>query len=212
MDVRPAEADPPEIVDRLWRDVRGGELAIEAGANQGQSLARLAGMFERVVAFEPYPPNYEHACRARAALPNAGSGSSVRCQALSDHDGEMDLRLVTDQLTSDAHEAHEWKDFTALPELTVPCVTMDTVAEQEGVPDFVNLDVEGCEMLVLKGAPKVLAVGRTRWLIEFHSAELQNQCLLTLASSGLRAEIVRHPHYAEGSRLWYNHGWLLAHP
>jgi FkbM family methyltransferase len=230
---RPAESDPPEIVPYLWRDVRAGELAIEAGANQGQSLARLGSLFSRVIAFEPYDAAWQAAVsRLRLGLgrnPDPAR-TDVRCQALSDHDGETSLRLVESQFRTDAHEAQEWhKTWHREPEIIVPCTTLDTVAlltrdelarqsdrgergAPDGFPDFVNMDVEGSEAAILRGAHQVLHARRTSWLIEFHSQDLHDECLAILDAACSRTETVRHPHYERGSRLWYNHGWLLAHP
>jgi FkbM family methyltransferase len=198
--VPPAEDDPPEIMPYLWHDVRPGMLAFEVGANQGQSLPRLLRLFRRVVAFEPFEPSF--------ALASQVADADVRQQAVSDHDGEVALRLVEHQFRTDRHEAAERIDFTALPEITVPCVSLDTLAEAEGIPDFVNMDVEGSELHVLQGAPKVLAAGRTQWLIEFHSAGLHADCLEILSAHCSHVETVRHPHYLHGSRVYYEHGWL----
>lgn len=41
--------------------------------------------------------------------------------------------------------------------LLVPTVTLDSVLDHRAAPDFVKIDVEGAEMLVLHGASKVLA-------------------------------------------------------
>jgi FkbM family methyltransferase len=161
-------------------------------------------MFARVIAFEPFEPSF--------SLARQVEGADVRHQAVSDHDGEVTLRLVENQFRTDGHEAAEWMDFTVLPEFTVPCTSLDTLARNEGVPGFINMDVEGSELDVLHGAEALLAAGQASWLIEYHSRVLHDACLDVLAAACSRTETVRHPHYEPGSRLWYNHGWLLAHP
>lgn len=209
MRIFPAETDPPEIMPWLWRDIKGGGLAFEVGANQGQSLARLAALFTRVVAFEPYEPSFRMAAGAAAELP----GTDVRQMAVSGHDGETALRLVEDQFRTDSHEASSWhRTWHSDPEITVPCVTLDTVAAAEGIPDFVSMDVEGSEADALRGAGTILAAAHTTWFIEFHSRDLRTECLILLEVAARRIETVRHPHYEPGSRLWHDHGWLLAHP
>ena len=200
--VRPAASDPPEITGYLWSGYAPGKLAFEVGANHGQSLPRMMGRYERVVAFEPYPPSFELAARV--------PGSDVRQVAVSDHDGEISLTVVRDQLVSPQHESWERMGLADYEKITVPCVTLDTVIADEGVPDFINMDVEGHELDVLHGAVKLLETGHPAWLIEFHSKDQQEGCTDILVNAGYHVEIVRHPHYPPGSQFWYQHGWLKA--
>src|SRR6185437_12586324 len=93
----------------------------------------------------------------------------------------------------------------------VPSVTLDGAAERLGrMPDFVKVDTEGHEGQVLRGAARILAAGTAGWLIEFHSAALRRECMSLLLAAGYEPETVRHPHYAKGSRMWHEHGWLRA--
>ena len=51
--------------------------------------------------------------------------------------------------------------------------TIDTVCEDENIiPDFVKIDVEGHEFQVLEGASKTALKGKTQFLVEMHSSHL----------------------------------------
>ena len=51
--------------------------------------------------------------------------------------------------------------------------TIDTVCEDENIiPDFVKIDVEGHELQVLEGAYKTALKGKTQFLVEMHSSHL----------------------------------------
>lgn len=202
--VRQASSDPHEIIGYLWAGYRPGILAFEVGANDGQSLPKMMERYGRVVAFEPYRPNW----RIASLTP----GSDVRLAAVSDHDGEITLALENSQLCSPAHEAYTRLHLDGNEKFTVPCVTLDTVMDTDGLPDFINMDVEGHELNVLHGASRLLAARKTQWLIEFHSQELRDQCENILEEAGCKVETVRHPHYPAGSQYWFQHGWLKATP
>lgn len=202
--IRQASSDPHEILGYLWTGYLPGKLAFEVGANDGQSLPRMTERYGRVVAFEPYYPNW----RIASLTP----GSDVRLAAVSDHDGEITLALENSQLCSPGHEAYTRLHLDGNEKLTVPCVTLDTVMDAEGIPDFINMDVEGHELDVLHGASRLLAARKTSWLIEFHSRDLQESCAKILDEAGCDVEIVRHPHYPKGSEFWFQHGWLKVKP
>ena len=202
--VRPASDDPAEIMDFLWSGWTTGELAFEVGANCGQSLDRLLRSYRRVVAFEPLPAAYRIAAHV--------TGADVRNAAVSDRDGEVTLTLENSQLLSSTHEGYARLGLEKNDTVTVPCVMLDTVMDAEGVPAFVNMDVEGHELSVLRGALRLLGKNRTQWLIEFHSQEQQEKCAKLLDDFGCDVQIVRHPHYAPGSQFYLQHGWLKAVP
>jgi hypothetical protein len=51
--------------------------------------------------------------------------------------------------------------------------TIDKVCEDENIiPDFVKIDVEGHEHQVLEGASEIALKGKTKYLVEMHSSNL----------------------------------------
>jgi len=212
--VRPAATDPPQVQHRLWHDVRGVR-AFDVGTNCGQSLPELLRRFDVVVGFEP--------CRDSFELASAGfAPTEILNIAVSDHDGTVVLAEIegeqadTGQLVSPGTHGMEWDpgdwDSSRVRKVTVECRTLDTLAGEYSLPDFVKVDTEGHELDVLRGAPGVLRRQMTAWLIEFHNPELHKLCKDILESAGHEVETIRHPHYPPGSHMWYQHGWIKARP
>jgi FkbM family methyltransferase len=206
--MRQAQDDPPEIQDRLWAGL-GGEVGWDIGANCGQSVPRMRMAARRVLCFEPAVESY--AVLERAWRGN--DGLSFRNIAVSDHDGEVELGVLSEQIETGqlVTPGLEWKpgDAERTERRLVPCRTADSLAREYGKPDFIKVDTEGHELKVLQGAFRLLARG-TDWLIEFHSPVLFTECQKVFLYAGYTPYVIRHPHYPPGSDLWHTHGWLKA--
>lgn len=208
--MKPAPIDPPEIHRQLWDNVGRGYLAWDIGANCGQTLGELTSRFTRVMAFEPAEEcwSYFTAWTGRVELFPF---------AISDLDGDIQLaalpdKIDTGQLVTPGTHGMEWSpDVPEAVARTIPARSIDGLLD-DGFdrPDFIKLDVEGHEGRVLAGAKWTLHMYRPQWLIEFHTPELHEDCRRVLTEHGYRLETVRHPHYATGSDMWHNHGWLKA--
>jgi FkbM family methyltransferase len=204
--LKPAGMDPPEIQDRLWAGL-GGEVGWDIGANAGQSVPRMRMAARRVLCFEPAVESYEVLERSW----RGNDGISFRNIAVSDHDGEVELSVQDEPISSGqlVSPGLEWQAVHAGQFRLVPCRTADSLAREYGKPDFIKVDTEGHELKVLQGAAGLLARG-TDWLIEFHSPELLNDCQIVFLHAGYTPFIIRHPHYEPDSRNWHQHGWLKA--
>ena len=216
--VSPAPSDPAQEV--LWAGVRG-RVGWDIGANSGESLVRMARLFSQVLCAEPCLESFT-ALRRTAACITVGCKIDLLPGAVAAHDGflRMSARIgpiATGQLTPDVagHEPPDgdWGSWGPPVEAReIPCLTADTIASQYGVPDFIKVDTEGHEAMVLAGAKKLLTgAAPPGWLIEFHSRELYDECLRALAWAGYgTVRTLRHPHYEPGSPLWHMHGWIRA--
>jgi len=212
--VRPAPADPPEVWSLLWEGFYG-DLAFDIGTNCGQTLPEMGQRFTAVLGFEPCQESFHAAQEQFPAM-------AILPVAVSDHDGLVTLAMAegqhadTGMLVSPGTHGMEWDvgvlESGAVHARKVPCRSLDSLSDEHGVPDFCKVDTEGHELLVLLGGLHVLDRRATRWLIEFHSAALHDRCTWLLEHSGHVVETVRHPHYAEGTDLWFRHGWLRAVP
>jgi FkbM family methyltransferase len=88
--------------------------------------------------------------------------------AVADKDGEIPF-FSTGSATSgglfrhdDDSDDRKWKTHQ------VPVHRLDKLFEKQ-TPDLVKIDVEGAELLVLRGAKEILNQGRTMFLVEVHS-------------------------------------------
>lgn len=147
----------------------GGEVAIDVGANRGQSSVMLARKFKRVIAFEPDPTNVDR-MRETLSLNGANTVEVVEC-ALSADPGFKPLRLSE----SHGHHTLEREHVTAkVSELLVAVDTLDEVVEKLKISeiDLLKIDVEGHELSVLMGSQSILRAQRARRIYFEHSPVL----------------------------------------
>lgn len=215
--MRPAPLDPPEVTHRLWEGF-AGHTGWDVGANCGQTLHHMASCFDQVIAFEPAVECLDLLWKTCLdAARTFDKTVVVKPIAVSDHDGEVTLaalpdKIDTGQLVTPGTHGMEWTpDIPEVVARTVPCRSLDSLADELASPDFVKVDVEGHEGKVLDGARRLLDLVRPDWLIEFHTPELHNQCQLLLERYGYDVTTIRHPHYRVGGQMYFQHGWLRAH-
>lgn len=204
--------DPEDVHYRLWCPF-SGELAFDVGANYGQSLRAMvtSGRFARAVACEPSDEAFA------VASGEFGSDSRVTLlqTAVSDHDGTIELSVCTGPIQSGellcpdmiGKSPDSW--FSGeVSRRTVPCTTLDSLAAEYGMPQLVKVDTEGSEVKVLNGASSLL--GRTEWIVEWHSLVLRDQCAAIL--DGYELEVIPYP-YPDGVPPYGGepqNGWIKA--
>lgn len=219
--IKPPPSDPAEIEQELWADFKG-ELAFDVGAHVGESLFHLTKRFTTVVAFEPAHESF------RQLKADWGDREDVylRMEALSDHRGTLEtsmreMQMTGGQLVATGMPYKRYIEGITPPTQylpwgreigtrTVPTETLDWIAGNFGYPDFCKIDTEGHEAKILAGAKETLTASKTSWLIEFHLQAHYTDCMRTLIKAGYSPSTIRHPHYAPGSDLYFNHGWIKA--
>ena len=151
-----------------WRAARAflkpGMTAVDVGANIGWYSSIFAGGVGsssvpqgRVFAIEPYPDNLKRLERSKALLPSPEILVIIR-GVCSDIDGTASLFL------NRFHPGHTlMKDFAqglsfTGQTITVPSITLDTLAREHRIDriDFLKIDVESAELLVIRGAQRIL--------------------------------------------------------
>jgi len=212
--------DPREVMPALWGDVRGS-TGWDVGANTGQAVSTMLGNgFRRVLAFEPCLESYQVLDRKYGR----DSRVTLFSIALAAHRGKLALHrreeaVDSGQLVSfhipPVPTGYQTDPLRELPyggiteERIVACSTVDWYAQQYGIPDFITVDTEGGEVDVLRGAVETLPRD-VRWLVEFHTRENFDDCVSILEKEGHYLDVIRHPHYPEGSTMWWTHGWIKA--
>lgn len=160
------EADDA-VRDALLAMVRPDAVVLDVGANVGWwtvPLARRVGpRGGRVVAFEPVPAN-------RARLEWAIAANRVQAHvevapvALGEQPGALGMWLKSEETGAGSGTA-ALVTGAGPSHLTVPVVRLDDWAADHAVVrcDLMKLDIEGAELLMLRGAERFVA--RTRPLI-----------------------------------------------
>jgi len=152
-----------DLVDSL---VRTGESAVDIGANHGMwtlALSRAAGEQGRVYSFEPVPFTFGvlSAVARRGRLANVtlvNKGCSDRVATM-----EMTVPLQRAGSSDDlgAHlaqrQAHGSDEAGDSVEVSCEMTTLDSaLGEVEGI-SFLKLDIEGAELLALRGGAETIA-------------------------------------------------------
>jgi FkbM family methyltransferase len=160
----------PLVQKCLVRQLHPGDVFYDIGANAGffsLLAARCVGQRGHVFAFEPLPENIEILCEQFRL--NECRNTTVVGLAVSDHSGPAALERGSDRNTAHLVQTAA----VAAGGCPVRTVALDEFVQSHARPDFVKIDVEGAEVLVLQGATRLLSdAGRPRLLVEFHSEEL----------------------------------------
>jgi len=133
---------------------RGG-VALDLGANQGIytcAFGSAVGPEGRVVSVEPIPRQVDR-LETNTKL-NGWSHVKVVSGAISDTVGEIDLRMNH----GDTAASIVWGSTDTDKVIRVKTRTIDEIVAGEKLPkvDFIKIDVEGAEMLALRGAVQTL--------------------------------------------------------
>lgn len=70
--------------------------------------------------------------------------------------------------------------------ISVPAITLDIAADLNGMPDVIKIDIEGAELLALRGAHRVLRERKPVLLVEVHTPEIGVEFYPLLENYGYR--------------------------
>jgi FkbM family methyltransferase len=132
-----------------------GALVFDIGANVGLFSEVFASLGSRVVALEPNADCVRH---IQISYPNTGIevlqvavGSQNGLAVLNVSDKRDDISSLSKDWIRAVEQQHAEYSGLWSKQLTVPVVTVDTLIERYGAPDFIKIDVEGFEEFVLDG-------------------------------------------------------------
>jgi FkbM family methyltransferase len=163
------ETYEPALTAAIERVVQRGWRCADVGAHVGnitEILVRFVGDEGRVVAFEAHPANaaelrerFRRAPVVEVVNAAVGDGSSDRLALYAGrHDHSTEWNVV----------GHDVDGVPTRLELEVPAVSLDAWFAPGTPLNFVKIDVEGAEGLVLAGMRRVLREERPVVAIEFH--------------------------------------------
>lgn len=158
-----------EYTAAMLRNLRNDDVLFDVGANIGM-VALHAAKICRTVAFEP-DPSFRHRLEVNAAL-NTDRSFALEPIAISDADASVDLFTDGDDGNSPSlvHQRGE------SGRVTVSARSLDSIVAERRLPHptVVKLDIEGAEILALRGAKGLLSSeNRPRTLfVEVHDTFL----------------------------------------
>ena len=146
--------------ENLLKYVLSGRTFIDIGASEGAWCFRLRPMFERVIAFEPYPVNWQ-----------AGS-TEIYNEVLSDKEKDVFFHIYSDHNCSgyvfNNKKKHvDWVKSDVLETIKANTKTLDSYNFTD--VDLIKIDVEGAEYDVLLGATKTINKNHPKLIIENHT-------------------------------------------
>ena len=159
-----------------------GSVAFDVGAHVGYYTVLssvLAGPHGQVIAFEPLPANLKY---LRRHLRLNGCGN-VRVLTNCVGEGSSIAQFDDSHGTGVGHLADAGT-------LKVQVRSLDEMIEcgELPIPQFIKIDVEGAELLVLKGAERLLRRHHPILVLSTHSDELDRACLERLSEFGYDVE------------------------
>jgi FkbM family methyltransferase len=153
-------------IEFFLENVRPGDIALDVGAHAGQYavlLGTLAGAAGRVFSFEPDETARSFLIR-NIALNKLGQRVSVEPVALSDQNGQHTFfSLGGNSMSSLARAGLGTASHSeAVSETIVRTMRLDDFVVNRGLPcpQWIKIDTEGAEILILKGAPQTLRCAR----------------------------------------------------
>ena len=150
------------ITSIFKRIVGPGDICLDIGANIGwytTLFQKLVGENGQVHAFEPVPPAFENLQR-NAQLNSPPHNIKLNNFALGNEEKPVVLHVFSGLPSGHASiSAFDHSDFQVFPSLMRP---LDSYISENALGDvsFVKIDVEGAELMVLKGASKLFEQDR----------------------------------------------------
>lgn len=162
------------ITDFIKRTVEPGMSVVEVGANYGYYtllLADLVGSAGQVTAFEANPTvasllftsieinGFADRVRAEQAVVSDAGGKQVKFKIWKKH-------IASSGLFASAEEAERFHD--AIEETTLTTVALDKYFPSGTKVDFIKMDAEGAEPLIIRGADRLFQENQViRLVVEF---------------------------------------------
>ncbi|MBK9045322.1 MAG: FkbM family methyltransferase [Bacteroidetes bacterium] len=131
--------------------VKPGMIVLDIGSNIGfysVRLAQLTGSKGAVHCFEPDRDNFKHLKDAVQHLKHVHLNNA----AVSDKDGE--LTIYTSHRLNVDHRTYKPEKYEG--EYQVKCIAIDNYLKADTRVDFIKMDIQGAEVLALKGMEQLL--------------------------------------------------------
>lgn len=171
----------PEQTKLFEEIINPGKIVFDVGAHAGYYTllsSILVGANGKVVSFEPNPNNYSY-LNKNVLINNLSNVTTVE-SAVSNQKGFCYFETRTGSGTG---------HFSDEGTLKVKTKTLDDfVKEKQLIPDYIKIDVEGAELLVLEGASHTLVNNKPVVFLSTHGDEIHKACYYFLSKLNYRFE------------------------
>lgn len=173
------------------QSVRPGMVAFDIGGWHGFFAGVMGANGARCVhIFEPLPTNIERLEKMIELNPQLPM-TLHRC-ALGETRGETELLIMPETSMAKLAASPFRKDSAHGASRKVRLETIDGLVDRGEAPppDIIKMDIEGAELMALRGAVDILRRHKPLLLAEFHSRSLYLQCSEMLRSEGYRIDLL----------------------
>jgi FkbM family methyltransferase len=157
----------PERLDALYANIKKGTVVYDIGSEEGDIPALMATWGAEVVCVEPSPyywPRIRDVFQMNDVVP-AGVYQGFASDVTVERNQEMKMGWPI----ATFGESREGFRHLAQETATTDQITIDDLVKRLGVvPDIINIDTEGSELNVLKGAREVLIKHKPDVLVSIH--------------------------------------------
>jgi FkbM family methyltransferase len=199
-----------EFAAALANAVTPGSACLDIGGWHGfySGVMALAGA-SKVIVFEPLPAN----CARIRRLIELNPQLSIELieAAVSEISGELEFQVMPETSMGKLACSAFQPEQTGAKRITVNAVTIDDLVTTMKIerPNVIKIDVEGAELLALRGAERTLADSRPKIFMEAHSLELLRSCTSFLETRGFATRVLE----AEGqssviSQVYHLAAWV----
>ena len=181
-----------EFSTALAEAVNPGEVCYDIGGFRGFFSGVLALANTKIVyIFEPFPDN----CKQIQAVIDANPQlSSMRLLdiAVGEEKGEAQFLVMPEASMGKLSSSSFQVGVQEQEKITVQVETLDNLVQSGKLekPNLIKIDVEGAEILVLRGAVDTLQKYKPKLFIEIHSRELARECNLLLTDIGYTVTVM----------------------
>lgn len=167
--------------------IKPDHVVMDIGANYGALTIPMARCAKEVYAFEPQRPAFA-AMAANVALNNL---ENVICEnaGLSNHGGFIEVPRLNFNIANNIGGLSMKEALppgTECPTYTVKCTTLDQYASDMNITklDFIKMDVEGMEELVLRGGESTIRKLKPLMYIEADREDRKESLISFISSLG----------------------------
>ncbi len=176
-----------EFVSALVSAVKPGDVCLDIGGWRGYCGGAMATHGAKAVyIFEPLPDN----CARIQKLIGLNTNLPLHLiqAAVGEQNGEATFSISDATSMGKLSTSPFQPDMTSAQSIKVKLVSIDDWVEQNGIapPSVMKIDVEGAEVMALKGAEKTLKTALPTLFIECHSRELTAGCSTFLTNLGYK--------------------------
>jgi FkbM family methyltransferase len=179
------------FASRLAASVTPGTVAYDIGGWHGFFAGVMAAQgASHVHVFEPLPANAERIRRLVALNPDRKI--TLHACAAGERESEMDLIIMQETSMAKLEASTFQAENTSATRLRVIVRSIDVLiaADEIAPPALMKIDVEGAEVMVLRGARETIHRYRPVILAEVHSTTLLTECHALLEAAGYRVDTI----------------------